>query len=190
MPKRLKYQLEQAELDAVRAAMKSPNAKEARRAQTLYALHLGKSPQEIADLHNITVTTVYNTVKRFRHAGIEGLRQRRKSGRPHKLSIDQCRQLTDVIEQDPRQLGYAFSIWTIRRLQTYLADVLDISVSESTLRDTLSRMNYVFRRPKKSLRHVQDPKAVAAFQALLPELKKGRKVEPTAYSLWIKPDLT
>jgi transposase len=137
-------------------------------------------------MHDVARSTVYNTVNRYQEEGVEGLKHRKKTGRPMALSAEQQTELARVVESDPRELGYEFTIWTSQRLQHYLREEMGIEVSEGTVRNTLRRMGYVFRRPKKSLEHMQDPRAVEAFKRLLPELKKEHRQVSLGSSLWTK----
>lgn len=187
MPKQLKYQRTTEEVEAIKKAMKSTSPKIARWATILYALHLGENPWDVAQHHNQSVATIYNVVKRYDEGGIEGLRPRAKPGRSRKLSDEQCEWLKQIVESDPQDHGFGFRIWTGKRLQSYIRQTYAIEVSEATVRNTLKRLGYVFRRPKFSPKHLQDPQQVERFKDLLQELKKEPNKVILGYSLWMKP---
>lgn len=189
MARKKKYELNSEQVQEIKRASQASNAKVARRALIVYALHMGHTVREVARMHNVARSTVYNTVNRYQQEGVEGLKHRKKTGRPTALSTEQRTELARVVESDPRELGYEFTIWTSQRLQNYLREEMSIEVSEGTIRNTLRQMGYVFRRPKKSLEHMQDPTAVEAFKRLLPELKKEHSQVSLGSSLWTKPDL-
>jgi transposase len=188
MPKKPKYELTSEQVEAIKQATKSTNAKVAKRALMIYALHMGHHPREVARLHGVAMSTVYYTVGKYREGGIEGLQHRRKPGRPRALSEEQQAELVRVVETAPQELGYQFTIWTIERLRHYMREEWGLDVSPGTVTNTLKRMGYVYRRPKKSLEHVQDKAAVEAFKRLLPELKKEHKQVSLGSSLWTKRD--
>jgi len=188
MPKKLNYQLSTEEVGAIQKMMKSPKAKVMRWATLLYNLHLGSSPQEVAQANNVSLSMVYDVAKRYREDGIDGLQPADIPGRPHALTASQCRELEQVLNTAPDELGYGFTIWTSRRLQIYIQDHMGEDISEETVRNTLKRMGYVYRRPKKSLKHVQDEDQVERFKELLADLKKEHKTENLSSCLWMKVD--
>lgn len=96
--------------------------------------------------------------------------------------------LKQVIEEPPATFGYEFSVWTAERLRLHLREATGIELSESTLLNVLSQMEYVYRRPKKDLTHRQDEADRERFKQRLEELKKGQGVAISAYSLWTKVD--
>lgn len=186
MPKQLKYRRTEKEIEEIKGAMRWKHPKVVQRATMLYALHLGDAPSEVAERHDVVVATVYNVVKLYDAEGLDGLMPQRSSGRPRLFTEAQCQELVKLVESDPRDYGYAFSIWTSRRLQTYIAEVWGIRASEGTIRNTLKYMGYVYRRPKTSKTHLQNPEHVAEFKLLLKELKKAPKPVSLGYSLWTK----
>ena len=86
MPKRHDYTLNETELKQIQEAMKHLDARIAKRATVLHSLHLGYAPEEVAQIHDLTLATVYNYFNRFKQAGIEGLPDKPKSGRPSKAT--------------------------------------------------------------------------------------------------------
>ena len=186
MPKKLSYIRSKEEVNELKKAMRSTDAKVARRATILYALHLGDKPYQVADRFDISVASVYSLRDRFDKRGVAALANRPKSGRPRGLSEEECHQIATVVEQDPRDFGYAFSIWTVKRLRSYAIEYLNVTVSEGTIRNALKRMGYVFRRPKFAPAHLQNPEQVEQFKDLLSELKKEPTLVISGYSLWTK----
>ena len=189
MPKKLNYQLSTEELRVIKKAMKSSKAKVMRWAIILYNLHLGSSPQEVANANNVSLSMVYEVVKRYKAGGIEGLQPADIPGRPPSLTPTQCQEVEQLLETDPKELGYGFTIWTSQRIQLYIEERMGVIVTEATVRNTLKRMGYVYRRPKKSLKHVQDEGEVERFKELLTELKKEPKIINLSSCLWTKVDL-
>jgi transposase len=189
MPKKLEYQLSTEEEKAIQQLMKSPKSKVMRWATILYNLHLGATPQEVATANHVSLPMVYTVVRRYQLRGIEGLQPAEIPSRPHALNAEECQEVERVLNTDPRELGYGFTIWTSQRLQHYLQKHLQRKIAEATVRNTLNRLGYVYRRPKKSLKHVQDEQAVENFKELLSELKKEPNVVNLSSCLWMRVDL-
>jgi len=61
--------------------MRSQDAKVAKRASIIHGLHLGHRPDELAKLHHVSLTTIYNYFNRFKAEGSEGLGDKARNGR-------------------------------------------------------------------------------------------------------------
>ena len=187
MPKQNNYTLDDEQLKQVREALKSPIARVAKRATVLHSLHLGYRVEIIAQMHNLSVASIYNQVKRFQTEGIGGLPDKPKSGRPSKATAEYVQLLEQTLQSDPKDKGYAFNVWTQARLRQYLAQQTGIEISRSRFQELLERLEYVYRRPKRDLGQRQDPQLREQVKAALEELKKEPQPEPSSYSLWTKP---
>jgi DNA-directed RNA polymerase specialized sigma24 family protein len=65
MPKRTDYTLRKEELEQVQSAMKSLKAKVAKRASVVHSLHLAYSPEEVAELHYISLGNSLQSLQSF-----------------------------------------------------------------------------------------------------------------------------
>jgi transposase len=187
MPKARNYQLNDEELQAVEIALRHDKRPEVRqRCMLIRLLHLGYKPEEIAEMQAVSKPTVYAWFKRWREKGLEGLANKPKSGRPLKADDEYSLKLLEVIEKEPSELGYDFTIWTIDRLRAYLEKETGISLSETGFRALLKRKGYRYRRPKHDLGHLQDKSAKAEAVEMLEELKKRSWETISSSSLWTK----
>ena len=93
-------------------------------------------------MHEVSLTTVYNHFKRFQMAGIKGLPDKAQSGRPVKATPEYIDLLEKTLDSDPKEKGYAFTIWTQPRLRSYLAQETGIQISRSRFQDLLQRLGY------------------------------------------------
>jgi len=186
MPKQNDYTLTEEELKQVLEALKSPIARVAKRALVLHSLHLGYPPEEIAEMQDLSLATVYNHFNRFKAAGIEGLPDKPKVGRPPKADEAYRAKLEQTLESNPKDLGFAFGIWTLPRLALYLEQATGVKLHPDRLAQVLSKMGYVYRRPKKDLGHKQDKAWREQAQASLEELKKTPSQAKSSYSIWTK----
>lgn len=154
----------------------------------LRLLHEGHRPDEVAKLMDTSMPTVYSWHHRFRSGGIEGLANRPKPGRKRKATAEYLALLEDLLEQDPQEIGYAFTFWTADRLRLHLEKQTGILLSANRFRALLKANGYVYRRPKHDLKSLQDPEARQNAEAWLTELKKEPKKARSTFSLWMKPD--
>lgn len=187
MPKARDYHLTDQELQAIEMAIRHDRRPEVRQRSTaIRLLHLGYKPEQVAEMQAVSKPTIYSWIDRWRSDGVEGLANRPKSGRPLKADDEYSLALLEVIEKEPSELGYDFSIWTIDRLRAHLEQQTGISLSESRFRALLKRKGYRYRRPKHDLGHLQDKKAKADAAEVLEGLKKRSSETISSSSLWTK----
>lgn len=172
MPKQNDYTLTEDELKQVTVAMKSKKVQVARRASVVHSLHLGYKPEEVAQLHQVSVSTVYNNFNRFRTVGKSGLSSKPIAGRPPKANAAYRQDLSKLLETDPQTLGLGFSIWTLPSIQAYMEQQSGVRLSQNRISEVLQEEGYVYRRPKKDLKHKHDENLRQEVQAALDELKK------------------
>lgn len=189
MPKQNDYTRTEEEVAELGKAMKSDNAKVAKRATIITNLHQGYDPQAVAEIHGVSLATVYKWFNRYQSQGIAGLSNQPKSGRPAKATPAYRRRLIEVLETNPHDLGLGFSIWTLPSLQTFMERETGISLSQNRISEILKEEGYVYRRPKKDLGHRQDPELRQQVQDALTVVKKTPETAPSSYSIWTKADL-
>jgi transposase len=114
------------------------------------ALFLGK--------HSDTVRLWIRDYLRF---GFDGLEVGKSPGRPRTIDRDGESCLRDALAQNPRDLGYRFTRWTLATLAEHLSLNVHVRVSTPVMSKTLCRLGYNYKRPKHSLRHRQNRRKVA-----------------------------
>ena len=188
MPKQIDYTLTKEELEQIQGAMKSKQGKVASRASVIHSLHLGYTAPEVAELHQISLATVYNHYHRFKVKGAKGLSSQAIAGRPAKADEAYRKRLREVIDTNPSELGLGFSIWTLPTLQAYMQRETGVKLSQNRLSEVLQAEGYVYRRPKKDWGHQHDPQLREQVKAALDEAKKTPVKALSNYSLWMKVD--
>jgi transposase len=157
------------------------------RAIAIRLLHLGHEPEAVAEMLAVAPSTIWNWHRRYRAEGLNGLANRAKSGRPAKADAHYRVEVERALDIDPRELGYAFSVWTINKLRKHLEKQTGILLSYTRFRALLSKHEYVYRQPKHDLSDLQDADAKAAAEDFLDWLKKSPSPSlPSSSSLWTK----
>jgi transposase len=96
-----------AELEtAIRA---TPQKRGQMRMMAIRSLIMGLSHDTVATAFNVSRDTITNWVKRFNGAGIDGLLEQPRSGRPRKITAEQTPHCRELIEH-PEQAGQTH--WT------------------------------------------------------------------------------
>lgn len=188
MPKRTNYQLEKEALSQIEEAIgKDPRPEVRQRATAIRLLHLGYKPEEVSEQLAVSIPTIYNWHRRYREGDLEGLANQPKGHPKRKADESYCQELETVLEKDPEEYGYTFSIWSVERLRDHLERETGVKLSVSRLRVIIRQKDYVYRRPKHDLTELQDSDAKEQAQELLEELKKGSaKMTKSGSSLWMK----
>src|SRR5512135_88608 len=144
---------QRAELEG--AVVRPPSVKECCRVQARLGLAEGESVEAVADLLHVSRQTVYNGVSRFRERAGLGLRDRLgdapRPGRPRTGGgvIDPL--VAEVIDSDPRALGYRSTVWTAPLLSRYLQEHHQIAVCDRTVGRAIARLDIRWKRPRHQL---------------------------------------
>lgn len=187
MAKKINYTLPEPELLTIEQAIKSdPDKDVQQRSLIIRLLHKGHKPDEVADLLSISVGQVYWWHKRWRQEGLAGLSDRKRSGRPQVDDEAYRQKLAEVLETEPHELGYGFSVWDTPRLMAHMEKETGVTMTDRTFRNVLDRMSYVYRRPKHDLTPLQDKEAKERAEETIDELKKKPKRTKSNFSLWTK----
>jgi transposase len=190
MSKRLDFSLNEEQLGELEQGINgSPYPEVRQRAIALRLLHLGHSPEQVAQAVLVTSNTIYAWHKRWREHGMAGLRDGHRSGRPNKADPAYIQELEQVLELDPRSLGLPFTIWTLNRLRLYLAEQTNILLSYTRFRALMSREGYRWKEPKHDLSHLQERPAQETAAQVMEWLKKTSPLTPSPTpnsSLWTK----
>ncbi len=188
MSRQIDFTLTEEQWAAVEQAMNhSPLPEVRQRATAIRLLHLGQPPEEVAQMLAVAASTIWNWQRRYRAGGLSALANRAQSGRPAKADAEYVAEVERALDTDPRELGYAFSVWTINQLRKHLEKRTGILLSYTRCRALLSKHNYGYRQPKHALSALQDETAKAAAEDLLAWLKKSPSATtPSSSSLWTK----
>ena len=119
------------------AHSRTAEARVVERARMLWHAHQGKSVPTIAADLDLHPKTVRQWIKRFNTAGLEGLADQPRSGRPVTYPPEQVAEVIATALTDPQTLGQPFASWTLDRLETYLNEEKGISIKRSRIDDLL-----------------------------------------------------
>jgi transposase len=189
MPKKKDFHLNEIEHSQIKEAIrKDKRPKVAQRATAIHMLHQRHKVSNVAQTMAVSTVTIYKWFDRFREGGIDGLVNQPK-GRPERKADDKyLALLADALEQEPSELGYSFSIWTVERLRDHLEKETGVHLHVNYLSVLMKQQGFVYRRPKHDLTDLQDPDARERAEELIDELKKRRSKTPkSSSSLWTKP---
>jgi transposase len=109
----------------------------------------GQSPTHLAQLLGVSRQSIYNWMDRWQaHPHSTHLADAMRSGRPRLWTENVDRILGGLLQETPQSLGYFHTQWTIPTLQNQLNLIVGHLFSVSTIRRQLTRLGYVWKRPR------------------------------------------
>src|SRR4051812_4588491 len=118
------------------------------RLRAVDAVESGVHPEDVAASLGMGRGTVYGWLAKYREGGKDALRARPVPGRPPKLSGEQMRRLYTLIAgADPRQLEFAFALWTRDMVRELIRREFRISLSAVSVGRLLRTLGLSPQRP-------------------------------------------
>lgn len=96
-------------------------------------------------------------ITRFTADGLDGLRDRRRGGRPPTYTPEQVGTLIVASLPDPQALGLSFGSWTLDRLAVYLQEEHGIALKRSRIGEILQREGVRWRTQEPWFGERPDP---------------------------------
>ncbi len=129
------------------------NARHAKRAKALLALHHGKSVQQVAEETGLSRQAIYNLQKRFAERQDkrqhERIRDAEHTGRPPKKQRLVMRVINKLLRRRPRRYGYQSEEWSVAMLHEQVQKETGVSVSRRTIRRAMNILRLRRRKPVK-----------------------------------------
>jgi transposase len=172
-------QLSDADRDVLARVVGSTASADVRDAcRAVLLIDTGVSRSTVGSQLGVHASTVGRWLARFRHRGIDGVRGPEKDtrGRPVRLTAEHLEILRNTVLTPPKEMGYAFTTWTLPRLATYLGDKTGVTAQPQYLGRLLHRMNLTRRRPKHVLIGKRDEQMHTDAKAELIAIKEGLPV--------------
>jgi transposase len=142
-------------IDLEAATAHAPSARECCRAQALLWLTEGESVEAVSERLGVSRQTVYNWIDRFQERAGGDLRGRLadapRPGRPRTGGGVVDALIAEVIDADPRAVGYHQTVWTAPLLSRYLEEHHRIVVCARTVGRAIARLDIRWKRPRHQL---------------------------------------
>ncbi|WP_158592225.1 helix-turn-helix domain-containing protein [Noviherbaspirillum sedimenti] len=120
-----------------------------RRALAVLESGCGKAAAEIAESLQVSRQSVYNWIEAFRQTrDVQALADAPRCGRPVSWSGQAQALLQTLLKGMPQDLGYFATQWTVPLLQEQLWHSLGCHYSARTVRRSLHRLGYLWKRAR------------------------------------------
>lgn len=124
--------------------------------------------------------TVTNWKRRWLQDRYAGFSDTPRPGRPPRAQARYLHLLEEAVERGPQAYGYIFTVWNAARLAAHLTRKTNVHLSPKRIRQLLHQLDFVYGRPKHTLKSRQNRRKVRRVQAQLEALKKGLWPPPLA----------
>lgn len=119
------------------AESRTAPARAVERAKIVWLAHGGHSAPAIAGALSVCGPTVRLWLHRFNAAGLAGLQDRPRQGRPRTYSVERVGRVVALALSDPDALDLPFGCWTLDRLEQYLNEVEGLPIKRSRIAEVL-----------------------------------------------------
>jgi transposase len=143
----------------------------------------GAHPEEVAAGLGMTRAAVYGWLAKYREGGLDALGAKPVPGRPPSRSGAQLQRIyTLVVGNDPRQLQFAFALWTRAMVRELIGREFGGRLSAVSVGRLLRKLGLSPQRPLYRA-YQQNPEAVARWKAeTYPQLRaQAARVGATIY---------
>ncbi len=118
------------------------------RIRAIQRVQAGESPEKVIKTLGFARACIYNWLARYRAGGWHALRTGDRSGRPKKLSGAQIRWIYKTIrDKDPRQLKFAFALWTRAMIVELIKREFGIKLSKTSVGRLLHQLGFSCQKP-------------------------------------------
>ncbi|MDA7949842.1 MAG: IS630 family transposase, partial [Hyphomicrobiaceae bacterium] len=108
----------------------------------------GYTALETAEIMQLPVKTIYDWVKKFLLGGVGALINKKKAGRPSKLTKNQRRQLSKLIDNGPEKSGFSGSCWRSPMIQELIHRTFKIFYSARYISELLKNMGFSYQKAR------------------------------------------
>jgi transposase len=177
------------ELAAIRrlAASRTAPARAVERARIIWLAHRGRPTPAIARELRLCGPTVRLWIHRFNAAGLAGLRDRPRRGRPPTYATERVGRVVALALSDPDALDLPFGCWTLDRLELYLNEVEGIPIKRSRIAEVLRAEGLRWRTQETWFGERVDP-AFAEKRGPSSRSTRPRRMAPpsSASTSWVR----
>ena len=118
------------------------------RLHAVYQIALGKEAKDLQEVYSSSHKSICNWVHRYNSEGIDGLKDRPRSGRPPFLSKEQKAELDEIIQTNPLEHGYNTATWTGALVIDIVKKRFGVEYKKAQIYNILDSLNFTLQRGK------------------------------------------
>ncbi len=142
------------------------------RLYAVYQVSKGYSSRKLEELYNTSFKQICNWVHQFEREGIEGLKNKPKSGRKPRLSDFQKEEIKNVLLKNlPEEFGYNTFTWNGPLLIDYIEKKYKITYKKAQIYNILKSLGLTFQKGRPSYPEADEEKR-KEFKSTLKKTKR------------------
>lgn len=110
--------------------------------------------------------TLERWVRKFNSHGFNALRERKRTGRPSKLTSQQMDEINTDLRKNPTEFGYEQNLWDGKLLMHHISEKFHSDISVRTCQLIFNRLEFRIRKPRPVIAK-GDPEKQDAFKKTL-----------------------
>ena len=139
----------QADLSTIKSQLrKDEKFSQGVRLYAVYQIKLGRVAEELEELYQVSHKSICNWVHSYNCYGIEGLKDKSRSGRPPRLHEEQQAMLKEVIKDKPEKVGYSSGVWTGPIVIDYIHNKFGVLYKKAQIYNLLRKLGFTYQRGK------------------------------------------
>lgn len=144
----------------------------------VYQVSLGQASRKLEDLYNTSFKQILNWVHRFEKEGLEGLKDKTKSGRNPRLSKKQKEEIKSLLQTNkPDEFGYNTSTWNGPILKDYIEKNYKISFKKAQIYNILSSLGFTYQKGRAKYPEADEQKQKEFKKEYKKNSKKKRQIQ-------------
>ncbi len=117
------------------------------RLYAVYQVSLGQSSRKLESLYNTSFKQITNWVHRFEALGLDGLKDKPKSGRKPRLTEEQLKELSTVLQNNrPDEFGYNTATWNGPILKEYIEKHYNVVYQKAQIYKLLKKLGFTYQK--------------------------------------------
>ena len=146
------------------------------RARICWLAHQGWRVPQIAAELGVCEATARTWIKRFNAAGLAGLRDAARAGRPPTYTPEEAGAVVEASLTKPDELGLPFGSWTLDRLTAYLHEEKGLAIGRSRIATLLQQEGLRWRQQEAWFGERVDPDFVQKRGPSSPSTRRRLRV--------------
>jgi transposase len=118
------------------------------RLYAVYQIAQGRDAKELQELYSTGHKSICNWVHRYNSEGLEGLKDRPRSGRPSYLSNSQKLELSEALQGSPPDYGYNTATWAGAIVIDFVKQRFGVEYRTAQIYNILHSLGFSFQKGK------------------------------------------
>ena len=129
-------------------ARRKGDLKTVNRITSVLSVGSGYDVKTVAEIMNVSFNTVYDWLKKYLAEGVSGLVNKKKIGRPSKLTKTNRKKIISIIEKSPEDCGFSGSCWRSPMIQELILRKFNVFYSAKYIAELLKSWNLSYQKAK------------------------------------------